>query len=287
MGIFNNKLFKKGKEEKKEDNISLDVPQESEQPEEPEPSEQPEAVEEPELPQLTEDPEPPQEPQQPESPQSVEPTLEPESPQPPEQLETEEPEEPEASEPVQKAVKAKAVKKKSEPEEPQEPEQAHAEPEEEPSQPPEDPQLSPAELEALPPSISNGKSAAAQVNNIQISEFGGKQIRKFYLKDSWWFSLNDILALNAIPNSQEVIDNIKTQLSPKKSVKEDAELFKTMMFYEDGIELALDYVTHETFKTKVLPLLQAQDIILPGSFPEWLKEVSQFSSPLDNLGTEA
>lgn len=156
----------------------------------------------------------------------------------------------------------------------------------EPEKPVEQPQLKKALLRGsggkfiskLPTVVSEPKIKNPTVETIpenatpQLSVFYGQTIRKFYLDDTWFFSILDILTLAKIINPAVYVNEIEQNPEQKKFYSQIIKII--ICAKEDGTKENLECVAYDGF-IQLLPIMRSKETMFPGPFPEWLQEVSK------------
>jgi len=105
----------------------------------------------------------------------------------------------------------------------------------------------------------------------QTSIFYGQSIRKFNIDGIWWYSIVDILSFAKIVNIPDYISALKSKL--KSSVEQD-KVINEVEYSNDGSTEVLECVTYEGFMVLLL-LIRQTEVIIPGPFPDWLKNLSE------------
>jgi len=116
-----------------------------------------------------------------------------------------------------------------------------------------------AEKSLEPTKESNSLPQSNSLPKKQISIFYGQPIRKFSVDTIWWFCLEDILTLTKMIDIPPFIKSLK-----------DNEAFSDTIQSIDG-ETPLECITYEGFLA-LLPLIRETDALIPGPFPDWLKQ---------------
>lgn len=106
-----------------------------------------------------------------------------------------------------------------------------------------------------------------------FAPFGGQLIKKFYMRDRWYFSIEQLMGfLSADPPLKPY--------SELKKEKELKELFEKNLKVINGIE-CID--GKNTIKILMLIIKTYNDVHFPGSIFSWLEEISAFSyKPLED-----
>jgi hypothetical protein len=108
-----------------------------------------------------------------------------------------------------------------------------------------------------------------------VSIFGGKQIRKYYFANKWYFALKDMAILAGITD----LNKLKTQSNTKnkKTIEEIIFIIPALQMdpisgkdYEEDVEC----INYDNFM-KFLRLAYSSGKRFPGAFPRWLEQVSK------------
>lgn len=96
-----------------------------------------------------------------------------------------------------------------------------------------------------------------------VSIFYGFTIRKLYIDKKWYFCLEDIMPLAKY-------DNPKSDLDKLNETAEFHETFEKVAKEIDGVS----WVSSKAFM-ELWPLIRSAEHMIPGSFPDWLKSISE------------
>jgi hypothetical protein len=109
--------------------------------------------------------------------------------------------------------------------------------------------------------------------NYQTLTFYGKNVRKTYHDNSWYFALEDILPIAAI----DYPDSFLKELQEKESVKSILDkIIVQVKFSNENSTKTVSCISHEGFMT-LLPIVRDSGHTFLGPFPDWLKDVSKLA----------
>ncbi len=139
---------------------------------------------------------------------------------------------------------------------------------------PEEPkkEVQPEQAPAVIESTSKDGENKQITSSYQVLTFYSKDIRRAYREGVWYFALEDILYIASIDDPESFLVSLKEKPSIKKTL-EDA-VTKINFLDEEG-EKTVNCITYDGFMT-LLPVIRENGYMLPGPFPDWLKDISQF-----------
>ncbi len=124
----------------------------------------------------------------------------------------------------------------------------------------------PTEIESVEPEKKIDTDETPR--KVLIATFYGIEIRKFYIRNSWYFSIEDILPLAQYGDPHKSLEDLKNKEDSKKVLSQFIKEAR------DSAGNTVECVDFEGFMA-LLPFLRGEDHIFPGPFPDWLKETSQ------------
>lgn len=103
--------------------------------------------------------------------------------------------------------------------------------------------------------------------------FYGHNIRSIYMNSQWYFSLEDILKICNIVDPTKFLVDLKNQTDLKD---EYYKIVETFSYYENDNPIIIAVVKYQSF-IQLLPHIRQTGSVLPGPFPDWLKNTANRS----------
>lgn len=137
---------------------------------------------------------------------------------------------------------------------------------------PVDPVLPPpsAPIEEVKPEIIQPQETQ---NPLNIVSFYGHHIRSVYTKNQWYFCLEDILKVANVIDPTKFLIDLKNQTDLKDNYY---QLVDSFSYQENNNPIIIPVVNYQSF-IQVLPFIRQIGSIIPGPFPEWLKNMANRS----------
>jgi hypothetical protein len=107
--------------------------------------------------------------------------------------------------------------------------------------------------------------------NPEVVSFYGHPIRNTFINSQWYFSLEDILKVADVIDPTKFLIELKNHPNLKD---EYYNLVETFSYYKGDSPIIIPIVNYQNF-IKILPLIRTMKHLIPGPFPEWLKNTAQ------------
>lgn len=104
-----------------------------------------------------------------------------------------------------------------------------------------------------------------------VLTFYGRNLRRVYMKNRWYFNLEDIFIISGTTNLKEFVSKIKNN----KEFKENSNKSVVNLKIKDNEEVkTAEFIDFEGF-TSLVPIIRSLKVIFPGPFPDWLEQISK------------
>lgn len=108
---------------------------------------------------------------------------------------------------------------------------------------------------------------------INLISFYGHNIRSVYTKNQWYFCFEDILKIANVIDPTKFLIDLKNQTELKDNYYQFVDSFS---YQENNNPIVIPVINFQSF-INLLPYIRQIGSVIPGPFPEWLKNMANRS----------